>query len=328
MVAGGSSSGAHAAQWHPAGGPAVLTRELIDLIEAAYSKRVASLNIADDVLSNISGNLGSGTNVSSSSGTLVNGLRADLGSTSAPGMGGQVRRRRVKTVLKDKLEDLTNAVANDDGVLDGGRDDRGRGLLSEGEGEDSLNVGNSGGHIFREVGNLLLSGASGITGATSTGGGVGCIYDVSTDLQRLASAIMEKEGSRSKLGMRSKRKRGVKGTESIDFGRGNTSIGSVGGAPTSGDFGVIAAMLWSGRVTDMVVLREWEKERENMEVVNSPNASGVGGIMSDGEEGKSEGLCGRSTEGEESDLQEGRLGSSFGGVWSERMQKRLESWAR
>jgi hypothetical protein len=241
-------------------------------------------------------------------------------------MGGQVRRRKVKRVLKDKLEDLTNAVTNDDGALDGSRDDRGRGRLSEGEGEDNLNVGSSGGHIFREVGNLLLSGASGIAGATSTGGGVGCIYDVNTDLQRLANTIMENEGSKIKLGMRAKRKRGVKGTESIDFGRGNLSIGSAGGGPTNGDYGVIAAMLWSGRVTDVVVLREWEKERENMEVVNSPNVSGVGGIMSDGEEGKSEGLCGRSTEGEESDLQEVRLGGSFGGVWSEKMQKKLESW--
>ncbi|KAF7775911.1 hypothetical protein Agabi119p4_4304 [Agaricus bisporus var. burnettii] len=322
MLSVSNSSSTNATRWHSSNVSTVLTRELIEFIEAAYSKRVASLSITDDVLGNISSNLGAGGANGNTNGVPVGtGLRGDSGNTNASGVyGGQVRRRKVKRVLKDKLEDLTNAVANDDGALDGGRDDRGRGRLSEDEAEDNLHVGTSGGQLFREVGNLIMSGASGMA---STGGGVGCIYDVNTDLQKFAKIVVEKEGSRSKLGMRAKRKRGVKGTESIDFGKGNLSIGS-GGGPTHGDYGVIAAMLWSGRVTDVVVLREWEKERENLVMVNSPSVAG--GIMSDGEEAKSEGFGGRSTEGEESDLQEGRLGGSFGGVWSEKMQKKLESW--
>lgn len=348
---GSNSNSVNATQLHLAGVPAVLTKELVESVEAAYSKRVASMSTSDDT-PGISGGPGAGiVGIGGATGsTPALGLRDTGGglggSSSGIGVPRSQTRRKVKRVLKGKFEDLTSAVASaadrdyDDGPGDGGRDDRGGGGLSGGEGDGNLSVGSSGGQLLREMGNLLLSGASGIAGTTGTGG-VACIWDVNTDLQSFVGAIMEKEG-RSKLGVRSRRKKGGKGSESVDFGRGNLALGLGGNysgmrsnthLPWSfmnGDHGSVVVMLWSGRVADVVTLREWEKERERVEInggIGSPLASGVGSVVSDGEEARSEGLGGRSTEGEDSDLQmEGRFGSSFGGVWSERVQKKLGNW--
>jgi hypothetical protein len=106
----------------------------------------------------------------------------------------------------------------------------------------------------------------------------------------------------------------------------------------NGEHGILIAMLWSGRVADVVAVREWERERERIEGFNGSQqglpgmgagaGAGTSNVVSDGEEARSEGgLGGRSTEGEDSDLQmEGRLGGSFGGVWSERVQRKLGNW--
>jgi hypothetical protein len=270
--------------------------------------------------------------------------------------------------LKGKLDDLTSAVSTatdhhhhhfDGGEgRDGGRDDRGvmgggapGGGLSGGEADGNLSVGSSGGQLLRGMGNLILSGASGITGGIASGGGNGGgpIWDVNVNLEQFVESVVEKEGSSRKLGVRGRRK---KGSESVDFGRGGAGSGGLSlalgnssgvglsgksngvsaGIPQSvvnGEYGAIVTMLWSGRVTDIVALREWEKERERAGILGwgLPNsASGAG--ASDGEEARSEGLGGRSTEGEDSDLQmEGRIGGSFGGVWSGRMQRKLGNWA-
>lgn len=319
----------------------MLTKELVESIEAAYAKRVASMNEGDNP--SLSGGPGAGiTGVGAGGSTSTLGLRdggSALGGASSSGFGvsGGQARRKVKRVLKEKLEDLTSAVTNatdrdyDDGAGDGGRDERGGGTLSGGEGDGNLSVGSSGGQLFRGVGNLLLSGASGIAGVTGAGSGTACVWDVNVDLERFALSVMEKEGR--KHGVRARRKKGGKGSESVDLGRGNLALGLSGNRSTTalpllmvnGDHGAIVSMLWSGRVADVVALRQWEKEREKIEVYGG--LSCAAGVVSDGEEAKSEGVGGRSTEGEESDLQmEGRLGGGFGGVWSERVQRKLGSW--
>jgi len=83
-------------------------------------------------------------------------------------------------------------------------------------------------------------------------------------------------------------------------------------------------------VADIVALREWEKERErieSMELSGLPNLVPLNGTLSDGDEARSDS---KTTEGEDSDLQiEGRPGGSrvsLGGVWSEKMQRKLGSW--
>ncbi|KAF9453007.1 hypothetical protein P691DRAFT_116995 [Macrolepiota fuliginosa MF-IS2] len=319
--------------------PAVLTKELVDSIEAAYLKRVASMNENDGagglIVSPVTGITGVGTNVST---TTLGGLR-DSGHALGGGSGSGIAvpsRRKVKSVLKGKLEDLTSVVTNDhdDGPGDGARDDRGGaggggGTLSGGEADGNLSVGSSGGQLFRGVGSLLLSGASGI--AALAGGGTSGVWDVNVDLERFVGTVVEKEGRRK--GGRSRRKKGGKASESVDFGRGNLALGLSGlnrsatALPTSlmnGDHGAIVSMLWSGRVADVVALREWEKERERVEILGGVGSASV---VSDGEEARSEGIGGRSTEGEDSDAQmEGRPGGSFGGVWSERMGKKFGNW--
>lgn len=380
---------ANTTQTHLASTPAALTRELVESIESAYAKRVASMNEPEG--SSLSGGLGSsivgvggggtGSPVVSPSSGLHRDANSGGAGPSGSGLPKSQARQRVKRVLKGKLDDFTSAVSTatdhhhyDGGELgDGGRDDRGvvggggGGGLSGGEADGNPSVGTSGGQIFRGMGNLILSGASGITGGTANGaGGPTCIWDVNVDLEQFVISIIEKEGSSRKLGVRSRRKKGIgKGSESVDFGRGggggsglplamgNSSSVGVGGrsnpggigagmiiipqSVVNGEYGVIVAMLWSGRVADVVALREWEKERERADTLGlglpntgSASAAGMGtsGVVSDGEEAKSEGAGGRSTEGEDSDLQmEGRLGGSFGGVWSERVQKKLGSWA-
>jgi len=313
--------------------PTPLTRELVDLIESGYAKRVATVIQADSISV-----LGAPTGVSTSPSSV-------LPSTSS----GIPKRGRVKRALKEKLEDLTNAVSStitdtyDDG--DGAdviRDDRVTGAtattLSGTEADGKLSVGSSGGQIFRGMGNLLLSGASGITGASNS---TANIWDVDVDLKRFVTSILHKSHHRK----RARRKRGsAKGGDSVDFGRSSISVGGgssgvtggrlssqfvglpvVPSSITNGDHDALVTMLWSGRVADIVALREWEKERErieNMELSGLPNPVSLHGALSDGDEARSDG-----TEGEDSDLQtEGRPGGSFGGVWSEKMQRKLESW--
>ncbi|KXN89570.1 Protein STB6 [Leucoagaricus sp. SymC.cos] len=301
-------SSTNATQLHLAGSSVIaLTRELVDSIESAYAKRVVS------------------------------------GSASASNVLPRPKsrtRRRVKRAIKGKLEDITSAVATatstdhdflhdtidddrigrDDHLERGDRGDRG-GTLSGGEADGNMSVGSGGHQLLRGVGNLILSGASGIAGTNGSGHHT-CIYEVIVDLERFVGSILEKDGSGSsrRLGVRGRKKKGP--SESVDFGRGGAGGGS--GGTSGGEYGVVVSMLWSGRVADVVALREWEKERERVDM-SLGSASGFnGGVGSDGEEARSEGIGGRSTEGEDSDLQmEGRLG---GGSFGERVQRKLGSW--
>lgn len=353
--------------------PTVLTKELIESIETAYAKRMASMNDGDTL--SISGGpgsgimgvgMGGGIGVAGGGGssTTTLGLRDPVNGVVVGGGGGGGggaghspspghTRRKVKRVLKGKLEDFTSAVTNDDGMNDDragggvgvgggsgggvGGGGGGGGGLSGGEGDGNLSVGSSGGQLLRGVGNLILSGASGIAGSSaSASGGTMNVWDVNVDLQSFVSSVVEKEGGR-RVGAR--KKKGAKGSESVDFGRANLALALANNhnhtrsntalppAVVSGNHGAIVSMLWSGRVADVVALREWEKERERLE--NIGGLGSPGGVASDGEEARSDGIAGRSTEGEDSDLQmEGRsVGSSFGGVWSEKMQRRLGNWA-
>lgn len=338
--------------------PVVLTKELIESIETAYAKRMASMNDSGggDTLSisggPVSGIMGIGSSTGAIGGggsgsTTTLGLRDTAGGGGGGGGAGHSpspghTRRKVKRVLKGKLEDFTSAVTNDDGI----GDDRGDGAggvgagvvgggLSGGEGDGNMSVGSTGGQLLRGVGNLLLSGASGIAGSTAGASGTMNVWDVNIDLQGFVSSVVEKEGGR-RVGAR--KKKGTKGSESVDFGRANLALALSNNhntrsntafppAMVGGNHGVIVSMLWSGRVADVVALREWEKERERLE--NIGGLGSPGGVVSDGEEARSDGIAGKSTEGEDSDLQtEGRsVGSSFGGVWSEKMQRRLGNWA-
>jgi len=333
----------HIAQHHLTTVPTPLTRELVDLIESCYAKRVATTIQADSI-----SELGSTpTNVNTSP------------SSAPPGTSSGIpKRARVKRALKGKLEDLTNAVSSTiTDTYDGGEgadvigDDSRIGVtgatastLSGAEADGNLSVGSSGGQIFRGMGNLLLSGASGITGVGSASNSTANIWDVDVDLKQFVTLILDKSHHRK----RARRKRGsAKGGDSVDFGRssisggGGGSSGGIGGRLNSQFFGMpvvphsianrdhdaLVTMLWSGRVADIVALREWEKERERIEstgLSGLPNFVSLRGTLSDGDEARSDG---RTTEGEDSDLQtEVRPGGSFGGVWSEKMQRRLESW--
>jgi len=317
--------------------PTPLTRELVDLIESGYAKRVATVIQADST--SALGSVPTGVNTSPSS--------APPGTSS-----GIPKRSRVKRALKGKLEDLTNAVSStitdtyDNGEgADVIRDNSRIGVtgatattLSGTEADGNLSFGSSGGQIFRGMGNLLLNGASGIAGTSNS---TANIWDVDVDLKRFVTSILHKSHHRK----RARRKRGsAKGGDSVDFGRSSISVGGGSSGVTGGrlssqsvgmlvvphsianrDHDALVTMLWSGRVADIVALREWEKERErieNMELPGLPNPVSLHGALSDGDEARSDG-----TEGEDSDLQtEGRPGSNFGGVWSEKMQRKLESW--
>ena len=238
--------------------------------------------------------------------------------------------------------------------MDPTRDDLGMGAtgaaattLNGTEADGNLSVGSSGGQIFRGMGNLLLSGASGITGAASASNTTACIWDVDVDLEHFVTSILHEWHHRKRA---RRRKRGsTKGGDSVDVGRSSISIGGassggVGGrshsqlpgmpvvpySVTNGDHDALVTMLWSGRVADIVALREWEKERErieSMELSGLPNLVPLNGTLSDGDEARSDS---KTTEGEDSDLQiEGRPGGSrvsLGGVWSEKMQRKLGSW--
>ncbi|KAJ3560245.1 hypothetical protein NP233_g10966 [Leucocoprinus birnbaumii] len=359
-----SSNSANASQLHV--GPTALTREIVELVESAYAKRVASMNEGENTPS-LSGGLGSGLGGVGTIGAGVSSSASGLRdtSTNASGIPKGQTRRRVKRALKGTLEDLTSVVTADhhdggEGGHDGGRDDariigggndRG-GTLSGTEADGNLSVGSSGGQILRGMGNLILSGASGITGSSSANAGGTCIWDVNVDLERFVNVIVEHQNQQSrKLGVRGRRKNKTsgKGSESVDFGRGIGSAGlpisssstmlpgilSIPPSVTNGEHGALVAMLWSGRVADVVALREWEKERERIENLGGLSSGGLptgsttgvmSGVVSDGEEAKSEGLGGRSTEGEDSDLQMERGAGSFGGVWSEKVQRKLGSW--
>ena len=331
----------HTSQHHLTTVPTPLTRELVDLVDSCYAKRVATVTQADNT--SALGSTPIGVNISQSS--------APPGTSS-----GIPKRGRVKRALKGKLEDLTNAVSSTitDTYDDGGegadviRDDSGvtgatATTLSNTEADENLSVGSSGGQIFRGMGNLLLSGASGITGVGSTSNSTANIWDVDVDLKRFVTSILHRSHHRK----RARRKGGsAKSGDSVDFGRSSISVGGgssggMGGRLNSQfvgmpvvlhsianrDHDALVTMLWSGRVADIVALREWEKERERIESMGlsgSPNPVSLHGTLSDGDEARSDG---RTTEGEDSDLQtEGRPGGSFGGVWSEKMQRKLESW--
>ncbi|KAF5363541.1 hypothetical protein D9756_000366 [Leucocoprinus leucothites] len=366
-------------------GPTVLTRELVEIIESTYTKRIVSMNEGE---STSTGALGSGivgigggagsTGIGSPSSALrdsSNALSGGGGPSGSSVMPKSQARRRVKRALKGKLEDLTSAVTTttdhyDGGEAgDGGKDDSrisgvgnggGGGTLSGTEADGNLSVGSSGGQILRGMGNLILSGASGIAGVGSnSSANAACTntWDVNVDLERFITSITEHHNR--KLGVRGRRKKGSgKGSESVDFGRGigsgglplSSSAGGTGGRSSTmlpgiiaivipqsvanGEHGALVTMLWSGRVADVVALREWEKERErvgSLELSGLPNSSSAvglaSGVVSDGEEAKSEGMGERSTEGEDSDLQmDGRHSGSFGGVWSGKVQRKLGNW--
>lgn len=251
--------------------------------------------------------------------------------------------RRVRRVLKGKLDDLTNAVSGSSNVA--GFDSEGddwRGTLSGGEGipdrmtaqgvvSSQSGIGASGGQILSGIGSL--ASGLGLGGSGGPPSGAGSIMEGTMDLAWFVGAATAKESfGHMKKGRRKSKERK---RESVDLGVGYGVRGREKDTVVAGS----VKSLWSGHVADLVQIREWEADRERdgglLRAVSGGSERdkdrwkrSIMGMASDGDaddhdrdRAKSDG---RSTE-EESDAFLGG-GGSFGGMWGGRVRGKLGSW--
>ncbi|KAG6919418.1 hypothetical protein DXG01_006301 [Tephrocybe rancida] len=246
--------------------------------------------------------------------------------------------RRVRRALRDKLRagiDSEGELAGEPrGVGSGGEGGSGsvgivaghggQGGIGIGIGKDrdggketiggvGTGVGSSGGQILSGIGSF----ASGLGIGVGPGGaaGAGAVVEATCDIGWFVRAVYakDKEGDR-----------GGKGK-----GRKGRAEGPAG-YREDGGVGVSVRALWSGQVGSLIRLREWEVEKERMGNVAERKRRGAGAererlALSDGDVDDSAGAMAKSETEEESDsvMQQG----SFRGMWGERMQKKLGSWA-
>lgn len=261
--------------------------------------------------------------------------------------------RKVRRVIKEKLDDLAGAVVGADKESDGdGRERRGSGAgslglsgggggagtLSGGEGGASGAVTSGGGGGFG-IGSLASGLGLGGGGSNGGGGPAAAVLDGTSDLPAFVKVIMGKERDRDRRGR--KRERESVDVSKIGYGYGGRDKDKDGGVLTG--VGGTVRGLWTGRVEGVVRLREWVAEREinlggveagkkEKEVLGSGKDREKWKVptLSDGDAEEpsrnthNERSDGRTTE-EESDPV---VGGGFGamGPWGERVQKKLELW--
>ncbi|KAF9009063.1 hypothetical protein BDQ17DRAFT_1422232 [Cyathus striatus] len=139
--------------------------------------------------------------------------------------------RKVRRVLKGKLDDLTNAVAGVDSEGDGVDRERGRG--------GTLSAGEGGG-----AGQVIGTLASGLGLGGSTAGSPSSVLEATVDLVNFVNTLTGKDG-----GGRVKRRARDRMRESVDLGM--VGLGEIGKREG-----------FTGHVADLVRLRELERERE------------------------------------------------------------------
>jgi hypothetical protein len=262
---------------------AVLTRELVEGIEAAYESKVRT----------------------------------------PEGRGG------VRRALREKLEDLTRGESDDDGVVERRGTVNVEGGVDGRSGGTGAAVGGIGGGVgLATSGGQLLSGIGKLVGASGgSHGGPGGVLEGTHDLEAFVRIVIGKELKGKSKGKAKERKR-----ES-----GDTNLGhAIYSREKEKDASVAVSVraLWSGGVTTLLRLRQWEVEREirgEKEKERKTRRRAIG----DGERALSDGDLedsGRNEKSdvateEESDMVVGPGATGFGPmIWGEKVQKKIESW--
>ncbi|KAF5388112.1 hypothetical protein D9615_000428 [Tricholomella constricta] len=292
----------------------VLTRELVDAIGAAYDVK----------------------------------MRAPDGRVG--GHGGRMRK-----ALREKLRAGVDSDGDGGGAAGAGYE-RAGGAMSGGEGggcgmgivggnrereRDSLGgvgmgVSSSGGQILSGIGSFASGLGLGVgAGSGSSATGAGALLEPTYDLAWLVKSVYGKEGKgrgRKAIGMGKERRGKERKSDAGDLlGVGYTHGYSGKEKDKDGSVGVSVRALWSGQVTSIVRLREWEIEKGKMG--SSSSIAGrkrervsirERGALSDGDVDDALAATAKSETEEESDvaIQNG----SFGGMWGEKVQKKIESW--
>ena len=244
---------------------------------------------------------------------------------------------RVRRALREKLK----AAADSDGgtgdfergttsggEAEPGKPERGLGVVGgtrDGDREKELLGGV--GMVVSSSGGQLLSGIGSL--ASGFGLGVGdhigpaSIFGGTLDLVWFSRTVSQKDR---------RGKRRMKGTEK----HGDSDVMGVGHAyayrgkekDKDAAVGVSLRALWSGGIFTLVKLREWELEKEKRETTFATDHTAVRDVgkdrlaLSDGDVEDAGALV--RSETEESDTV---AVGGFGGLWSERMQRKIGSWA-
>ena len=252
--------------------------------------------------------------------------------------------RKVRRAIKHRLA----AGDSDGGGGDGEQQQQQRGRerinTSGGEGAHDGSpvrggVGSSGGQILSGIGNL----ASGLRLGTGAVGDAGSIVNPMVDLTSFINVVIGSGSHKDNIRKGKERKK-----DSVDLG---PMIGIYGGKEKDGVVGGSVKLLWSGRVADIVRVREMEmdpsfsagigagtnerdkekeRDKDRWRKRRLPERVASDGELDDmmGKEKGKKTYDGRST-GEESDnirVSPGRS-DSFGGMWSGRMKGKLGNWA-
>ncbi|KAG6854767.1 hypothetical protein C0991_001194 [Blastosporella zonata] len=267
---------------------------------------------------------------SSSSGTAVQSytvLTRELVDAISLAYDGKTGVPRVRRALREKLR--AGIDSDRDGDAGGGVEGVGSAIVGGEDQEKEMagvgtGVASSGGQILSGIGSF----ASGLGIGVGQGGGsvtgAGAVVEATCDIARLVRAVYSKDGKgKARKGRR--RDRREEGESSLlGYGYGGKEKEKDGGV------GVSVRALWSGQVNAIAKLREWEIEKGRMSIAGSVAERKRRGesdryALSDGDVDDSAGALAKSETEEESDaaIQQG----SFRGMWGERMQRKLGSWA-
>ncbi|KAG5652466.1 hypothetical protein H0H81_004962 [Sphagnurus paluster] len=298
-----SSSGSSASQSHSqAPAHAMLTRELVETINAAYDAKV----------------------------------RAGDGRVAGHGV-------RMRKAIREKLRPGPGVESDGDmgGGATSGGEGGGGGIGTGGGGgierESGVGAGvaSSGGQILSGIGNFASGLGLGVgAGGSGAATGAGALLEPTCNTAWLVTSIYGKDSkikARKTMTMgkdrRGKERRGDPG----DLGVGYAYAARE--KERDGSIGASVRALWSGRVMDLVKMREWEVEKEKMEMplagpVAERKRERAGGkerdrwALSDGDVDDAAAAAAKSETEEESDT--AIQGGGFAGIW--RVQRKLESW--
>ncbi|KAG5643968.1 hypothetical protein DXG03_009319 [Asterophora parasitica] len=276
---------------------------------------------------------------------LVNAINAAYDAKGRVADGRGVAGGRMRKVLREKLragidsdgDGGAGAERGGSGGTTGGGEGGmgfvpGPGTKAERESLGSVGIGigvaSSGGQILSGIGSFA-SGLGIAVGAGSGGNatGAGALLEPTFDMAWLVKSVYGKEGK-------------GRGRKAIGLGKGKERKSDAGDLLTSnlgkekemdGSVGVSVRALWSGQVMTITRLREWEVEKAKMgasgavaERKRERTGGRERGALSDGDVDDTLAATAKSETEEESDV--AIQGGSFGGIWGEKVQKRLESW--
>ena len=329
------------AQYPPTG--AFLTREVVAQISQAYEAKQKTeggkvRRVIKSKLTHPAGTNGAG------------GVDSD-GATE----GGRDWERERETERRKTLSMSLSAGEGPPGGRDSDRK-QGQGTSGVGSGGPTASgIGSSGGQILTGIGSSLASGlslaGSGLSNAGAHMHGHGdpsCLTAPTVDLPGFVRATAGASGTSGGKEKKRRKSRDVDGRarrESVDLGIGYayTYAKDRDKEMRDGVVGGSVRALWSGRVADVVRMREWDADGVNEVNGSTGRRRGEGGkgVASDGDEsygGTGKRYDGRSTE-DESDVLGGGAsveggssigragGPSFGGMWGGRVTGKLGSWA-